>query len=176
MNAPNTRTLSLTLEKEKLQYFASCLTLIRFKVLGQPVHHFVDCLVHCILLDDPSLIPPPFVLIIPREPTDRMIPIALKDIPSMQSSVIVHQQDIAGFHTEGGDMFFTGPFDFIAIFQGKRFHRVGVKDFGHADFGDAAGTAVSEFAGVVVGVVEPRDFACDGVAVDGGFGRFDCLQ
>jgi len=102
--------------------------------------------------------------------------IALKDITSVQGSVIVHQKHVARFHGQRRNVFFTGTFDFVAVFQRQRFHRVSVEHFGHTDFRDTAGTTNTEFPSVVVGIAKPDRKASDRVSVDWGLGRFDGLR
>lgn len=116
------------------------------------------------------------MLTIPREPRDGVESLALKDITSMQGSVIVHQKYISGLHGKGRNVLFTGALDFGAVFQRQRIHRVGVKDFCHADFGDTAGSAIAEFASVVVCIVKPNWQSRHGVTIDGRLGSFDGLR
>ena len=101
--------------------------------------------------------------------------ITRKNVTTVQGSVIVHQQDVARFHTEGGNVLFTGAFDFVAVLQREGFHCIGVKNFGHAHFGDTTGATVPQFTSVVVGVVEPNGQTSHGVTVDGGFRLLDGL-
>ena len=92
------------------------LTLIRLKVFGKPIHHLIDGLVESILFKDASFVASPFGVVVPCEPCHGMETIPLKDIPTVQGTVIIHQQDIAWFHGQGCNVFFTGTFDFITIF------------------------------------------------------------
>lgn len=116
--------------------------LIRHEILGQPIHHLIHHLIQSILFNNPFFISPPFFVVVPRKPRHGMKSIPLKHITSMQGTIIVHQQDITRFHGQCGNMFFRRAFDFLTIFQCEWFHGIGVKDFGHSDFGDTTRTTI----------------------------------
>mmetsp|Transcript_1535 Transcript_1535/g.2138 ORF Transcript_1535/g.2138 Transcript_1535/m.2138 type:complete len:208 (+) Transcript_1535:320-943(+) len=105
-----------------------------------------------------------------------MVSISLKDITSVKSTVVIDQQDITRFHGESGNVFFGSSLNFLTIFQTQGFHDVSVKDFGHTDLRYTTGPSVTEFSGVVVGIVEPYRNTCDRVTVDGGFSCFNGLK
>mmetsp|Transcript_15374 Transcript_15374/g.18481 ORF Transcript_15374/g.18481 Transcript_15374/m.18481 type:complete len:208 (+) Transcript_15374:331-954(+) len=105
-----------------------------------------------------------------------MVSISLKDITSMKSTVVIHQQDITRFHGESGNVFFRSSLNFLTIFQTQGFHGVRIKDFGHTDLGDTTGSSITKFSGVVVGIVEPDRKTSHRVTVDGGFRGFHSLE
>jgi hypothetical protein len=95
---PLTRLSYVNATATNLKNFKFRLALIGLKILGKPVHHSVDYLIHSVLLDDPTLLSTPFLVIVPGKPTHGVIPVALEDVPTVQGPIVVHQQNVAGFH------------------------------------------------------------------------------
>mmetsp|Transcript_19572 Transcript_19572/g.34416 ORF Transcript_19572/g.34416 Transcript_19572/m.34416 type:complete len:339 (+) Transcript_19572:291-1307(+) len=102
--------------------------------------------------------------------------VALKDVPSVEGSIIVNQQNITWFHTQSRNMFFASSLNLHTILQTQRFHGIGIKDFRHSHLRDTARTAISQFACVIVCVIEPDGETSDRVTIDGRFRNFDSLQ
>ena len=95
------------------------LALVGFEILGEPVHHAIDDLIHSVLLDDPAFISPPFFVFVPGEPTYGVIPISLKNVTAVQCPVVVHQQNVTGLHGKGGDVLFGCSLDLLAILEAE---------------------------------------------------------
>mmetsp|Transcript_22572 Transcript_22572/g.33030 ORF Transcript_22572/g.33030 Transcript_22572/m.33030 type:complete len:381 (-) Transcript_22572:380-1522(-) len=152
-----------------------CLGLVRLEILGEPIHHGVDSLIHSILLHNSTFIASPF-LIIPSEPTNGMETISLEDITSMKSTVVIHEKNVTRFHGKRSDMFLTGPLNFAAVLQTQWIHGIRIKYLRHSNLGHATRSAIAKLACMIMGIVEPYGKSRHGMPIDGRFRRFDRLQ
>ena len=143
------------------------LALVRLKVLGEEVHHLVDCLVERILVHDTPLLSSPFGIVVPSEPTNGMEAIALEYVATVKGAVVIDQQNIARLHGKRCDALLRRPLDLLAVFQIEWFHGIGIEYLRHSYLGHATGSTIAQLSGVVVCIIEPYRHARDGMAIDG---------
>lgn len=151
------------------------LALVRFKILGEEVHEFINGLVQSILFEDTTFVAPPF-FVVPRKPTNSVETVTLEDISAVKGTVVVDKEDITWFHGKSRDVLFTCTLDLLTILQSQGFHCISVEHLGHTNLGNTAWSAITQFASMVVRIVEPHRKSSHWMAVDGRFSSFYSLE